>query len=222
MISTDYTRKATGDSLAGAPLNRYRFSNWLLDILKNFMSDPINLRDERICRLLRIQDGKLPDETWSLFRVELPYTTDTRKACTTPAIMVSAGAMEYPVRPVNVIAGLPTCGIGAVPARGGAVMRKLGATIAVVTESCNGTQLLAGLIEDFLVVNSQNFTRDGFLSNFVVNGSSEARRIGIGEAANAKDIYQIVISVSGIGGISWTTDSQGPVYRGASSSEASR
>lgn len=211
MISTDYTGK---DSLKGALLNKYRFSHWLVDILRNFMSDPINIKDERLCKLLLTQDGSGVDECRALFKVEAPFTADTRKACTTPAIFVSAGATEYPVRTFNALGGDTKTLIGAKAAYSNSVLRKMAGNIAVITESCDGTQLLAGLIEDFLVVNAFQLQQDGMVSQLSVTGSSETKRIVTGEAANAKDVYQIVIGITAIGGISWTTDTQGPVYRG--------
>lgn len=211
MITTDYTGK---DSLKGALLNKYRFSHWLVDILRNFMSDPINIKDERLCKLLLAQDGSGVDECRALFKVEVPFTADTRKACTTPAIFVSAGATEYPVRAFNALGGDTKTLIGAKAAYSNSVLRKMAGNIAVITESCDGTQLLAGLIEDFLVVNAFQLQQDGMVSQLSVTGSSETKRIETGEAANAKDVYQIVIGITAIGGISWTTDTQGPVYRG--------
>ena len=213
-IVTSYTEKDNKNTLEGAPLSKYRLTHWLVDLLKNFMSDPINLRDDRIARLLRIQDGRGIDDCKGLFIVDVPFNTDTRKACTTPAIMVSAGDTTYPLAPLNTGFGLNEGDINAQMMYERMYARQIKAFVAVVTESCDGTLLLAGIIEDFLVRADLMLDQDGMVQQLTVEGSSAPRRIGTGEAMNAKDIYQVVISLNAIGGIAWASDTQGPVYRG--------
>lgn len=216
-ITTDYTDKANENTLACAPLTKYRLTHWLVDLLKNFMSDPINLRDERISRLLNIQDGQAPDACKSLFIVDVPFNTDTRKACTTPAIMVSAGETQYPQdAPLNYGWGARAGAINAMQMYKRQVTRIISATVAVITESCDGTCLLTDIIEDFLVRISKEVKANGMIHQFNVMNSSSPKRIGAGEGMNAKDIYQSVISLAVMGGIAWTADTQGPVFRGVS------
>lgn len=211
MITTDYT---WNNSLHGAPLSRYRLSHWLVDTLKNFMSDPCNIRDERLRGLLGLQDGVEPDACRALFKVDVPFTQDTRKACTTPCIMVSTGEMSYPFKPVNSGISQTPYAMGVAMTAKGFVPRQLAATIAVVTESCDGTQLLTDTLEDFLVMNAQAFPKEGLVSQLTVAGSTGPQRISIGQALNAKDLYQSTISIVTTGALNWTTDTQGPVFRG--------
>ena len=201
-------------SLSGAPLTRYRFEHWLCDVLKNFFSDPMNIKDERLCMLLSIQDGIASDECRSLFQIDLPYSKDTRKACTTPAILISAGESKYPLRTVGALGAPVSSLIGYRAARSHATYRTIAGNIAVATESLDGTVLLCDAIEEFLLVNNTALTMDNMVSQLNVIGSSAPQGISAGEAANAKDIVQSIISVEAVGGIAWETDVQGPTYRG--------
>jgi hypothetical protein len=213
-IVTDYTEKVTENTLCGAPLTRYRLAHWLVDILKNFMSDPINIRDNRLSVLLNIQDSPGEDFCKSLFIVDVPYNTDTRKACTTPAIVVSVGETQYPMSPLNNGIGNMQGAINARTMYERTVLRSMTATITIMTESCDGTLLLADIIEDFLVRVDLLLPQDGMIQRLNLIGGSTIRKIGTGEGLNAKDIYQLGINISVIGGITWTADTQGPVFRG--------
>lgn len=213
MTTTDYTEKKTENTLCGTHLSRYRLGHWLIDILKNFLSDPVNIYDERIRKILMIQDGVDPNDCYALFKVEPPYTMDSRKAGTTPAILVNTTESKYPIVPLNGV-GATLGAINAQQMYRRSVARSMGATIAIVTESCDGTALLTDIIEEFLVRNSLLFPLDGMIGTFSVTGSSAVQRIPAGNAINAKDWYQAVIQVEVTGGLTWTTDTQGPVYRG--------
>jgi hypothetical protein len=94
-------------------------------------------------------------------------------------------------------------------------VKVVGCTVSVATESYDGTMLLGGLIEDFLLINEKLFVQDNnTLSEFRVQGSTEPQEIKVGTAANAKTIYQMKIAIQMAGSISWTTDTQGPLFRG--------
>ena len=214
MITTDYTAKKNVDTLQYAALTRYRLTHWLVDILKNFFSDPINIKDERLQGLLKMHDGL--DETYlnALFRIEPPFTTSSIKACTTPAIMVTAGEMQYPAKPVNAGVGVVQGAIEAQAMYARSMPRTCTATVAVITESCDGTTLLASQIEDFLLFNAVNFQAEGMIHQFSVQGSSAPQRIASDQTGNAKDLYQVTIQIQVTGSVRWTVDTQGPTYRG--------
>lgn len=213
-IITSYTSKDTKNTLAGAPLTKYRSMHWLCDILKNFLRDPINIKDERLSKLLVRQDTINTDECYSLFQIGLPYSKDSRKACTTPAIFVSAGTTEYPINTIGRGLDAVTSAINSSPMYKRIVPRKISAKIAILTESFEGTVLLSDTIEDFLVGHSLLFEKEGMVSQFNVLSSSEPEVLDIGSLANAKSLVQIVITVSMWGSIAWTVDTQGPVSRG--------
>lgn len=211
MITTDYTCQANANTLCGAPLGRYRFTHWLCDTIKNYMSDPLNIRDERLSGLLFRQDGPEPDNCAASFLVSLPYSKDSRKACTTPAILVSAGEETYPVK--TMLNMSPPMQLQPTVLKKHAV-RSITGKIAVLTESLDGLLLLTDLLEDFIVSSQLEMSSEGMLTQLVLQGSSEPQEIKAGEGANAKPLYQSVIGIAAVGGITWTSDTQGPVYRG--------
>ena len=214
-IVTDYTKKANANSMLPGASQQYRLLHWLIGILKNFLSDPINIKDERIASLLRLQDGATDTQLKALFSIGAPYTKDSRKAGTTPAITVSLGETSYPIHHINALAAPITSEIGAQPMHKGAKFKSTQCGVSVATESYEGTVLLGGLIEDFLNINETLLAADSrTLSEFRVTGSTAPEELKAGTAHNAKSIYQLTIRISTLGGISWTQDTQGPVFRG--------
>lgn len=214
-ITTDYTKTGNPNTLTPGPLSGYRLMHWMRDVLMNFFSDPINIKDERISKLLCMQNG--PSETTlnALFRVGLPYDGDVPKAGTTPCILVSLGETTYPVKTFNTLIGPQTSAIGSTAAHSGMQWKSIGMRIAVVTESYDATVLIGGIIEDFLIMHARLFPSDnGMISDFAVLGSSAPQKIEVDQVGNAREIYQLVITVTASGGIAWTIDSQGPVFRG--------
>lgn len=214
-IVTDYTQKAQEDSLTCANLDKYRFSHWLCNILQNFFSTPLNIKDERLNKLLFKQDGIEPDQCRALIRIGLPLEKDSRTASETPAIFVSATEAQYPVTPLNFGLQSVAGAIGATQMGESVLPRKLGGQIAVITESLDGTYLLSEIIELFMAMHRHLFQRDnGAVSQFNVLGSSGVQMLQIGQAGNAKELYQDVISVSAVGAVSYAFDTQGPIFRG--------
>lgn len=214
-IVTDYTREAREDSLVCANLDKYRFSHWLCNILQNFFSTPLNIKDERLNKLLFIQDGIDADKCRALIRVGLPMEKDSRTASETPAILVSATTAQYPVTPINFGTPATAGAIGATQMGRTTLPRQLGGQIAVITEHLDGTYLLSEIIELFMATHRHIFQRDnGAVSQFNVLGSSGVQMIPTGQAGNAKELYQDVISVSAVGAVSYAFDTQGPVFRG--------
>lgn len=215
VITTDYTSKGSQDTLRTASLTRYRLAQWMSDILKNFFSDPVNIKDERLCGLLGISnDMDVPGICDSLVRVEMPYSSDARRACVTPAVLVSTGATKYTMVPINGGVGAVSGSVMAQALFKRTVGRAIDLNIAVLTESCDGTSMLADIIEDFLVINSVNFQGDGMVQQLAVRGGTDTRRIPSTDGGNAKDLYQITLSAVASGALTWTEDTQGPTFRG--------
>ena len=214
-ITTDYTAKANANSMRRGTAQQYRLVHWLKDILKNFLCDPVNIKDERISKLLRLQDGASEETLRALFTVGLPYSKDSIKAGITPAIIVSLGDTAYPHTSFNSLPPAITSEIGSRSMSSGVKYKAMGCGVSVLTESYDGTILLCGLVEDFLNINENLLLADsGMLSEFKVTGSSAPQELKAGGAHNAKTIYQSTIKISTLGGISWSTDTQGPVFRG--------
>ena len=214
LVTTDYTSEATINTMAPGAMQPYRALHWLRGVLQNFMTDPINIKDERLCGLLKMQDGMSDTQLNALFSVGGPYSQNTKKAGITPQILVGLGTITYPVRPINDFVG--TAQVSQfVNNSHGAAYRTIEMTVTVVTESYDGTILLCGFIEDFLLLNAQLLAADSrILSTLNVAGTSAPQEITAEQIKNAKPIYQQVIGLKATGGLSWTTDTQGPVFRG--------
>ena len=214
-ITTDYRQSANPDTMKGGAITSYRMLYWLKDILCNFMSDPINIKDERICKILNMQDGATPEQLNALFNVGVAYSPETTKACTTPQILISLGPRQYPVGSINQIGSPPVATGWSSPMYQGCKHKVVNMIITIITEKHDSTVVFTDLFEDFLLINENNLVRDnGMISEFHVTGVSEPQFMKIGTSANAKELYLQKISVTTVGGISWTTDTQGPVYRG--------
>lgn len=213
-VTTDYTSEATTNTMAPGAMQPYRALHWLRGVLQNFMTDPINIKDERLCGLLKMQDGMSDTQLNALFSVGGPYSQNTKKAGITPQILVGLGTTTYPIRPINDFVG--TAQVSQfVNNPHGAAYRTIEMTVTVVTESYDGTILLCGFIEDFLLLNAQLLAADSrILSTLNVAGTSAPQEITAEQVKNAKPIYQQVIGLKATGGLSWTTDTQGPVFRG--------
>lgn len=214
-IVTDYTTKANPDTMKGGALSSYRMLYWMKDILCNFMSDPVNIKDERICKILNMQDGATPEQLNALFDIGVAYSEQTKKACTTPMIFISLGPRQYPARGINKIGSdeIATCGF--TPMNMGFRHKVVNMIITIMTEKYDSTVVFSDLFEDFLLSHEEELIQDnGMISEFHLTGISEPQEIKIGQSAHAKVIYLQKLSVMAVGGISWTTDTQGPVFRG--------
>ena len=216
-IVTDYSSQAPAnqDTLKGGAISSYRMVHWLKDILCNFMADPVNLKDDRICKILNMQDGATPEQLNALFSIGVAYTENTKKACTTPMIFISLGPRQYPVRGINAVGSDPVSICGWQPMSMGFRHKVISMTITIMTEKYDSTIVFADLIEDFLLSHEDLLIQDnGMISEFHVTSVTEPEEIAIGQSTHAKVIYAQKISCVAIGGISWTTDTQGPVFRG--------
>ena len=214
-ITTDYTEQANPDTLYGGALSSYRTLYWLKDILVNFLADPVNVKDDRICKILNMQNVATPEQLNALFDVGVAYSESTKKACTTPKIFISLGAKQYPARSINQVGTGAIADCGAIPMYLGVRHKTINIIITVMTEVYDSTVVFTDLLEDFLLINEIELAQDnGMISEIHVTGVTEPQFINVGQSTHAKCIYVQKISLQITGGISWTTDTQGPVYRG--------
>lgn len=214
-IITSYTKASKVDTMQGGAISSYRMLYWLRDILANFMCDPINIKDARICKILNMQDGATPEQLNALFAIGVAYNESTKKSCTTPLIFISLGARQYPVRGINQIGSEPVALCGATPMHMGTKHKTINMVITIMTEKHDSTVVLTDLMEDFLLINETELIQDnGMISEFHVTGVSAPEMLQIGTGAHAKVIYQQKISIMTTGGIAWTRDTQGPIFRG--------
>lgn len=211
MIFTDYTQKST---FQNGYAQQYRIMKYFKDLLNNWFADKRNIKDQRLVSLLYDANGNLNKDC---FKTGTAFNPDGTYAGTTPAVVVSLGTITYQNRPIN-RAGNPQflrnpmqppvkqCRFKLIPIQ-----------ITVITQSCDGTILLAELIQLFLAMNSQAIQQDTNALSFVnVNQVSSPQAVQPGSGGNAKQLYASTISVSTMSVLTWTTDTQGPVFNGYS------
>lgn len=212
-ITTDYTKEANDDTMRRGGLSAYRLMHWLVNILQNFFADPINIKDDRLQNLLWRQDKDDETKLYARFDIGSAYSQSTTKANTTPMIVVFVGDTTHDSSNVNMGTMNMIALNGARPEYQSRCTKIIPLNISVTTESYDGTLLLAGLIEDFLTVNELQLLEDcQMLNTFKVMGVTAPKKTDDTNAA--KETYQSFIQIQTAGCIAWTTDTQGPVFRG--------
>lgn len=213
-IETDYTAEANKDTLTSGAISAYRVMYWMVNVLQNFFSDPMNIKDNRLQSLLWVQDKEKKDGTGlhAAFDIGAAYSPDVKKANTTPMIVVAVGDTTYGANGVN-LPGAALNGINSYPMFQGQKLRMIPLKISVTTESYAGTLQLTGLIEDFLCSHEKLFTADNkMLSAFIVQGSTAPQKAE--DEKQSKDVFVSYITIQTAGAIGFTVDTQGPVFRG--------
>lgn len=213
-ITTDYTPQGNPDSLQPGILTAYRLMYWMVDVLKNFFADPINIKDERLQSLLWRQDDDSNDaRLHAVFDIGAGYSPTTVKAHTTPMMVVLVGDTTHDQEGLNLIGAPMNSLTGSVPMYQGSVTKMIPLLISVTTESYDGTLLLAGIIADFLLMHEKLLITDcGMISTFKVLGVTAPKKTD--DEAQAKDTFESIIQISTSGSIGWVVDTQGPVFRG--------
>ena len=213
-ISTDYTQAGNPDSMQPGVFSAYRVMYWMVDILRNFFADPINIKDERLQSLLWRQDSDTKSERLkAVFEITAGYPPNTQKASTTPMMVVLVGDTVFAQSGINLQGAPRSSRSGSVPMYQGNVLKVMPLYISVTTESYDGTILLAGIIADFLLMHEKLLITDcGMLATFKVEAVSAPKKTE--DTAQAKDTYESIIQISTSGNVGWVVDTQGPVFRG--------
>jgi hypothetical protein len=211
-VTTDYRKEHNPDTLRAGAMNEYRLLMYFVDLVRNFFSDSINIKDERLLALLDAVD--LRDGIGKYVIAGTPFKEDMRESCTTPSIRVGLG--EVNCNAVNVLdTQLPAISPAGWMSSKRAHFEACGITIAVITESYDGVVLLSTMLKDYLMCNRQNIIADCKMLNFInVDGATAPEHIALGQAGNAKDIFQRTLKVSTSGAYTHLVDVQGPVFRG--------
>ena len=209
MNLTDYTEKSTLSEGFG---QQYRISKYIKDILNNWFADSRNIKDQRLLRLLYDRKGCLNKDC---IKLGCAYDPDKIYAGTTPAVIVSVGDIVYKPRPINepgnaafnknpMQAPIKHWSIKMIPI-----------IVSVITQSYDGTLLLAQLLQLFLKMNCSVIQQDNNNIDAIdVQQVSAIQELPIGQAGNAKQLFACSITVPTASTLSWTTDTQGPVFKG--------
>lgn len=213
-ITTDYTAEGNQDTMQPGGLSAYRLMYWMVDILKNWFADPINIKDNRLQSLLWKQDDNSKDDRLhAVFDIGAAYSTDTKKAHTTPMMVVMVGDTSHDLSGLNLPSGAPTGLNGAMPMYYGMRIKIIPLNISITTETYDGTLLLGGYIEDFLTMHEKLLQDDcGMLSSFQVLGMTAPQKTN--DTSQAKNTFESIIQIQTVGCIGWEVDTQGPVFRG--------
>lgn len=213
-ITTDYTAEGNQDTMEPGGLSAYRLMYWMVDILKNWFADPINIKDNRLQSLLWKQDdNSKEDRLHAVFDIGPAYSPDTKKANTTPMMVVLVGDISHDLNGLNLPGGAANGLNGAMPMYYGMRLKTIPLMISITTETYDGTLLLGGYIEDFLTTHEKLLQADcGMLSSFQVIGMTAPKKTG--DTAQAKDTFESIIQIQTVGCIGWSVDTQGPVFRG--------
>lgn len=209
MITTDYTEH---DTFQPGFTQQYRIQKYFKDIINNWFADKRNIKDQRLLSLMYDSQGNLNKDC---IKTGCPFNPDGKYAGTTPAVIVSLGNIQYTRFPVSQGANLdftknPT----------EAIVEQLRyklipMNITVITQSYDGTILLAELLQLFLTMNSQSILADCSILSFIrVTGISAPTPVPQGQSGNAKQLYSSAITISTGGIVTWCHDTQGPVFRG--------
>lgn len=215
-VTTNYTKSANIDTLKGGTGQAYRVLHWITDVLKNFFSDPINIKDERLRSLLYKQDGNTDETLNALFKIEAPFNPDSKKACTTPSVIVSVSDITYADPGFNLVGFHKKLDAGGDIIAAQSVFHKIiNININILTESYEGTLLLSELICDFLQINKKSFLLDNkSVNGVVIQGLKGPDAIEVPNAFNAKPLYMSNLLLQVSAGVSNLIDTQGPTFRG--------
>lgn len=209
MILTDYTEKSTLPEGFG---QQYRIVKYIKDIINNFFADSRNIKDQRILSLMYNRKGDLNKDC---IKVGCPFDPDSTYAGTTPAVVVGVGDISYSPRHINE-GGNPQFASNPMKAPiGDWRIKNIPVIISVLTQSYDGTLLLTQLIQMFLTMNSNVIRQDCNNINAIsVQAVSSIKEVPMGSTGNAKQLYMSNISMSIASVLSWTCDTQGPVFKG--------
>lgn len=206
---TAYTEQST---LVDGFGQQYRVSKYIKDILNNWFADSRNIKDQRLLKLMYNRKGQLNKDC---IKMGCAFDPDKTYAGTTPAVTVGVGDITYSQRPVNE-PGNPQFGDNPMQAP---IMfwsiKTIPIIISVITQSYDGTLLLAQLIQLFLKMNCNAIQSDcNNVTAIDVQQVGAIQELSMGQAGNAKQVFASSITVPVSSVLSWTSDTQGPVFKG--------
>ena len=189
---------------ASPPLTRLGLSHWLRDALAAEMA-------------LEAEASGRPQVP---VHVGLPLNDDDAAlASDTPALLVSVGQSGYPLTPLNGLQPVTDPRTGIAPAGLFAVARTMAVAVTVLAESAEEAMGLADAAEARLLALSHHLPPDSPATALTVEGGSGAELVQTGAAGNPKPLYRETIRLSAHGGVTWSHDTRGPLFRGVSRRE---
>lgn len=206
-VVTDYTSEI--DTFQSGIFQQYRLKKYFRDVLLNWIAQPENILDKRIRKMLLTQSGDLKP---NVLKIGTAFDKDSKYAGTTPAIVISGGAIQYAPREVTLG---PANGVTGVPqtAYGHSRRKAISITFTVITQDYDQTDLLSELLQLFLLQNANSIVKDcPMLSSFDVLKLDAPSAVET--SMQSKQVYSCSIATIATGYVCWTEDTQGPVFKG--------
>ena len=209
---------------ASPPLTRLGLSHWLRDALAAEMALEAEASGRPQVPVhvgLPLNDGEARSSGRPQVpvRVGLPLNDSEALVSDTPALLVSVGQSGYPLTPLNGLQPVTDPHTGIAPAGLFAVARTMAATVTVLAESAEEAMGLADAAEARLLALSHHLPPDSPATALTVEGGSGAELVQTGAAGNPKPLYRETIRLSAHGGVTWSHDTRGPLFRGVSRRE---
>lgn len=206
-IITDYTTQL--DTFQPGIFQQYRLKKYFRDVLLNWLSQPENILDNRIRKMLFQSNGQLKRQ---LIRVDTPFDKDSKYAGSTPSVVISGGPIQYQPRQVTLGPAWP-----AIPtmrsAFGHTRKKSISLVFSVVAQDYDQVDLLTQLLQLFLLVNANSIVKDcPMLSSFDVLRLDAPTAVET--SMHSKQVYSCSIHTQATGYVGWTEDTQGPVFKG--------
>lgn len=204
MNVTDYT---VDSSTMIGPILPSRFGTYLLDLLKQWFSDPRNIPLDELKGLKYIDGDSIAAINASDVFLGIEWPDDQKLSGKTPAVLISYGNLTSSKRG----SAIP------MPSRqfpGHQELVNIAYDISVVirTTAYAGTQVLSELIYTYLNTYSRRIQKDANLSSFMVSGLTPSTLSQ--SPGDSKDTFNASIVCKVTGTFVSSTDTTGPVFRG--------
>lgn len=207
-VVTDYT---VPDTLQAANTYQYRVLLYFRDIIQNWMQDARNIQDKRLTLDLYDAEGRLKP---GVLRFGTLYNVQGKFQGTTPSFTLGLGDVEYNTQDVNICGNAQSSWDPTAPLESYDAFKSFALQINVVAQQYLATVRLAEQLQRFLLLNATSIVGDARIAACRVRRVTAPRAIQAASAGNTKQVYQssIILELGGV--VSWTRDTEGPVFRG--------
>lgn len=205
MNVTDYTKPES--TMKGLVLPS-RFANYLLDLIKLWLSDPRNIPVDELKGLKYIDGDTISALNSSDVYVDIAWPEDQRISGKTPAILIAYGNSTSKKTGI----AIPICANGNFPGQGNLLTIDYDINIIVRAASYTGVQVLSEMVFDYLRIFQRKIQTDANLSSFTVVQLTNPDMSQ--SPGDVKDVFRASIVCKVSGTYVSCIDTTGPVFRG--------
>lgn len=192
-------------------LQQSRIIKYIRDIINNWFSDPINIRDQRLRRQL-FDNDQLKRGT---IKIGTSFNDSNQFIGTTPDISVSLGDIIYQHPAINTIGNNAFASNPTLAPALNIHNKTIPIAITITTQSYDATMLLTQLLQLFIVANIDIIREDcAMLDTLRMHKITAPIPVQPGQAANARQLYKSVIQLVTVGHVMNAIDTQGPIFNG--------